>query len=56
MTDKFFTSEKGDMEGAKEKAPASSGAPKTGFDSAPKGRQMEFEPTFGIGGTGKGAC
>ena len=56
MTEKFFTSEKGDMEGAKEKAPLVGKTPKTGFDSAPKSRQMEFEETFGIGGTGKGAC
>lgn len=55
MTDKFFTTEQGDMESAKEKAPQVGKTPKTGFDSAPRGRQMEFEQTYSIGGTNPGA-
>jgi hypothetical protein len=31
------------------------GTPKTGFDSAPRGEKMQFEPLHGHGGSGKGA-
>lgn len=35
--------------------PIEGGTPRTGFDSAPKGEKMNFEPLHGHGGSNRGA-
>lgn len=51
----------GDMGKAGSKAPVhykdevEAGTPKTGFDEAPHGDKMNFEPLHGHGGSNKGA-
>lgn len=55
MTDKFFSSEQGGMDAAKEAQPKTAGKPKSLYPSAPRARDIVTEVAGNIRGTNPGA-